>query len=69
MLAFRAALRWRAAVPCAATAALSAAAFTTAAAAQAPSFYDVVETTSEGEDFAFSQLRGSVVYGVNVASR
>lgn len=35
----------------------------------ATSFYDIVETTSSGESFAFEQLRGSVVYGVNVASR
>lgn len=32
-------------------------------------FYDIVEKDSKGQDFAFSNFRGKVVYGVNVASK
>lgn len=33
------------------------------------SFYDIVEKDAQGNDVSFSQYRGKVVYGVNVASR
>eukprot|EP01061_Rhynchopus_euleeides_P007495 TRINITY_DN16515_c0_g1_i2.p2 TRINITY_DN16515_c0_g1~~TRINITY_DN16515_c0_g1_i2.p2 ORF type:complete len:160 (+),score=49.47 TRINITY_DN16515_c0_g1_i2:86-565(+) len=33
------------------------------------SFYDIVEKDIEGNDVHFSQFRGKVVYGINVASR
>ena len=63
--------RW-AALPVGAGAAAAAAWLTAgapASTAAGSSFYDVVETTSDGKPFAFEQMRGSVVYGVNVASR
>ena len=33
------------------------------------SFYDIVEKDANGNEFPFSNFRGKVVYGVNVASR
>ena len=33
------------------------------------SFYDIVEKDSKGVDFPFSNFKGKVVYGVNVASK
>lgn len=33
------------------------------------SFYDIVEKDANGNDVSFSQFRGKVVYGVNVASK
>eukprot|EP01063_Lacrimia_lanifica_P031720 TRINITY_DN5291_c0_g1_i1.p2 TRINITY_DN5291_c0_g1~~TRINITY_DN5291_c0_g1_i1.p2 ORF type:complete len:161 (+),score=62.11 TRINITY_DN5291_c0_g1_i1:122-604(+) len=33
------------------------------------SFYDLVEKDIEGRDVAYSQFKGQVVYGLNVASR
>jgi len=32
-------------------------------------FYDIVEKTGDGSDFSFSNFKGKVVYGVNVASK
>jgi len=33
------------------------------------SFYDIVEKDASGNDFPFSNFKGKVVYGVNVASK
>ncbi len=33
------------------------------------SFYDIIEKDAEGNDYSFENLRGKVVYGVNVASK
>ncbi len=33
------------------------------------SFYDITEKTASGQDFSFSNFKGKVVYGVNVASK
>jgi glutathione peroxidase-family protein len=33
------------------------------------SFYDIVETGADGSEVSFAQYQGSVVYGVNVASK
>lgn len=35
----------------------------------ANSFYDITEKGADGKDIAFSNFRGKVVYGVNVASK
>jgi hypothetical protein len=40
-----------------------------AATAAAASFYDITESGASGAPVAFSQFRGKVVYGVNVASQ
>mmetsp|Transcript_51329 Transcript_51329/g.89577 ORF Transcript_51329/g.89577 Transcript_51329/m.89577 type:complete len:152 (-) Transcript_51329:232-687(-) len=32
------------------------------------SFYDIVETSADGQEVSFKQFEGKVVYGVNVAS-
>ena len=37
--------------------------------AAAGDFYSIVEKDGKGNDFSFEQLRGRVVYGVNVASK
>lgn len=37
--------------------------------ATASTFYDIVETTGDGKSIDFSQFKGQVVYGVNVACR
>lgn len=33
------------------------------------SFYDIIEKDADGTDFPFSNFKGKVVYGVNVASK
>ena len=32
------------------------------------SFYDIVETSADGQKVSFKEFEGKVVYGVNVAS-
>lgn len=37
--------------------------------AAATSFYDIVEKSGSGTDINFSDFKGKIVYGVNVASK